>query len=79
MVIISAKHAITANLKDYLDTSDIRTIKNQVGRIVNSDILKNRIEKDLAACYKKLLDDNRTGLVIYDIAEYTTIQPDALG
>ncbi|MEO7311493.1 MAG: hypothetical protein ABIX01_13910 [Chitinophagaceae bacterium] len=79
VIILSAKHAITANLKDYLDTADIRSIKNQVGKIVSNNILKTKIEKDLAACYEKLLANKRSGLAIYEIAAYTTVQPDEFG
>ncbi|MEO5945075.1 MAG: hypothetical protein ABIP30_13545, partial [Ferruginibacter sp.] len=41
VVIVFAQHMVVGNLKEYRDTADIRAIKNQVGKNVSNDILKN--------------------------------------
>ena len=79
VVIFNAKHMVVGNLEEYLDTADIRAIKTQVGKTVNNYILKNKLEKNQISCYEELLKKNRTTLVVYQIAEYTAIQPDASG
>ncbi|MEO5942157.1 MAG: hypothetical protein ABIP30_02245, partial [Ferruginibacter sp.] len=38
-----------------------------------------KLEKNLISCYGELLKNNRTTLAVYQIAEYTAIQPDASG